>query len=93
MPSQIGKLKYLFLGLLLIGCAALSAYSLIYAIPARKCDAAGGWFSYRYHQCAAPLYLPSITHRKPGEPASINFHDDAKKASNMPVLDGTATSQ
>jgi hypothetical protein len=87
MPSQIGKLKYLFVFLLFICCAGIFGYELMYSIPKKKCDASGGWYSFRYRTCAAPIYLPSLTHRKPGDPATLNFHEDAKKASNQEALD------
>ncbi len=86
MNSQIGKLKYLFIGLMTIAIVGFTAYSFLYDIPRKKCDAAGGWFEPKSRVCATPVYLPTLTHRKPGEPASatrtIDFHDGAQKASN-----------
>ena len=82
MPSNIGKLKYILLFTLLIMCGGIVAYGLLYQIPQRKCEAAGGWFSFKYRQCSTPLYLPNLTGRKAGEPAKMDFHEDAKKASN-----------
>jgi hypothetical protein len=80
MKSQIGKLKYVFIALLAIGCGLISGWQYLYQIPAKKCDAAGGWFSYRYRQCAQPIALPTLTGRKAGEAPVIDYHD-AKPAS------------
>jgi hypothetical protein len=79
MKSQIGKLKYVFVIVLGVACALISGWELLYQIPAKKCDAAGGWFSYRYRQCAQPLSLPSLTGRKAGS-ATIDYHDAKKPA-------------
>jgi hypothetical protein len=81
MKSQIGKLKYVFVIVLAVCCALISGWELLYAIPLKKCDAAGGWFSMRY-RCVMPTYLPTLTGRKPGEPSKIDFHDADRKASN-----------
>ena len=80
MPSQIGKLKYIFVGLLFIVSASLVTYGLMYGIPKRKCEAAGGWYTFKYHTCRAPIYLPSLTHRKPGDPATLDFHGADQKS-------------
>jgi len=87
MPSQIGKLKYVFLGLFFVISASLVTYGWMYGIPKRKCEAAGGWYTFKYHTCSAPVYLPSITHRKPGDPATVDFHEDSKKASNAVAVE------
>ncbi len=86
MPSHIGKLKYLFLILLIISCTGIISYGVLYQIPRQKCEKSQGWWSDKFRKCYAPVYLPSITGRKPGEPdksnVMVDFHDEAKKASN-----------
>ncbi|MDI7775425.1 hypothetical protein [Asticcacaulis sp. EMRT-3] len=93
MKSQIGKLKYVFIILLGLTSAAITAWTLLYQIPQKKCDAAGGWFSYRYRNCETPIYLPTLTGRKPGAPetsVTIDFHDGDKKASNAQTVNRAA---
>ncbi|ESQ85931.1 hypothetical protein AEAC466_01755 [Asticcacaulis sp. AC466] len=90
MPSQIGKLKYLFVILLGVLSISVVGYSLLYGIPSRKCEGSGGWFSWKDRQCYAPIAISQITGRKNGEPAKIDFHDDALKASNARAVNGAA---
>ena len=82
MPSQIGKLKYIFIILLGLCSAGIVGYSWLYSIPNKKCAAAAGWFSWKDRKCYAPIAISNITQRKNGEPATIDYHDDALKASN-----------
>ena len=93
MPSQIGKLKYVFVLLLGLISASILAYSWLYSIPNKKCEAAEGWFSWKYRKCYAPIAISTITGRKPGEPVKVDFHDDARKASNARAVreDNTPT--
>ncbi|MDV6331763.1 hypothetical protein [Asticcacaulis sp. 201] len=93
MPSQIGKLKYLFVILLGVLSISVIGYSLLYGIPSRKCEGAGGWFSWKDRHCYAPIAISQITGRKNGEPAKIDFHDDALKASNARAVNGAASQQ
>lgn len=82
MPSQIGKLKYIFVFVLGILSASIVGYGWLYGIPSKKCEAAEGWFSWKDRQCYAPIAISTITGRKTGEPVKVDFHDDARKASN-----------
>jgi hypothetical protein len=90
MPSHIGKLKYLFLILLIISCTGIIGYGVLYQIPQQKCEKAQGWWSFKYRKCYAPIYLPSITGRKPGEPdksnVTVDFHEEARTASNAKAV-------
>lgn len=86
MPSQIGKLKYIFVILLAVCSAAIVGYGWLYDIPRKKCESAGAWFSWKDRGCYAPIALSTITGRKNGEAAKIDFHDDARKASNERVV-------
>lgn len=89
MPSNIRYLKYWFLGLLLVGVTLTAGYDLLYGKPKRQCDAAGNWWSWKDRHCYAPIYLPTITHRQPGEPSTIDWHD--KKAA-APAAASSASS-
>ncbi len=91
MPSKIRYLKYLFLGLLLFGVTLSAGYDLLYGGPMKKCDAAKGWWSWKDRRCYSPIYLPTLTHRKPGEPSTIDWHD--KKAAAGATASGTSVSK
>ncbi|MGA9659305.1 MAG: hypothetical protein WBQ60_09435 [Asticcacaulis sp.] len=90
MPSQIGKLKYIFVILLGIISASVVGYSWFYSIPLKKCEGAGNWYVWQERKCYARIYLPTITGRQPGEPAKMDFHDDAKTASNARAVKAAA---
>jgi len=96
MPSQIGKLKYIFIIVLSLCSAAIVGYGWLYDIPRKKCDAAEGWFSWKDRQCYAPIALSTITGRpngnKDGEPATVDYHDDALKASNARAINSAINS-
>ena len=65
MPSHIGKLKYLAIVLLLIGCGFSVGYGLLYGIPKKKCDEKHGWFSWKYRTCEMPLQIVNPVIVKP----------------------------
>ncbi len=79
MRSSIGNLKYVFVALIFVISAGLTAYEWLYVIPAHKCDAAHDWWSAHARKCYEPIYLPSITGRKPGEKV-IDWHEKARPA-------------
>ena len=73
MPSNFNTFKYAFLGTVLAIATALAAYQFLYAVPQRKCEAAGDWWSFRYRECAHPMRIVDITGRHkaaPGAPAA-----------------------
>ncbi|MGN6364567.1 hypothetical protein [Asticcacaulis taihuensis] len=96
MPSQIGKLKYVFIILLGLCSAGIVGYGWLYDIPKKKCESAQGWYSWKAHKCYAPIALSTITGRpngnKDGEKATIDYHDDALKASNARAVNGAVNS-
>ncbi len=63
MPSTFNKFKYAFLGSLLLIVTVLAAYQFLYAVPQKKCEAAGDWWSFRYRECAHPMRIVDITGR------------------------------
>ena len=85
MKSKIPLLKYVFLGLLLVGCTGITAFDLMYTKPKQRCAAAQGWWSPKDWKCYAPIYLPSLTGRKPGEPATLDWHDKTSTLSPVPA--------
>ncbi len=78
MPSNIRYLKYVFLGLFTVCCIAIVSFDLLYGMPRKKCLEAQGWWSWKYRTCATPVYLPTLTGRKEGQPATIDWHTDKK---------------
>jgi len=75
MKSKIHLLKYVFVGLLFVCCTGVTVFDLMYTKPKQKCEAAKGWWSSKDWKCFMPIYLPTLTGRKEGEPASIDWHD------------------
>ena len=63
MPSNFNKFKYAFLGTVLLIVTALAAYQFLYAVPQKKCEAAGDWWSFRYRECAHPVPIVDLTGR------------------------------
>lgn len=61
MPGNFNTFKYAFLGALLFVVTILAAYQLLYALPQKKCETAGNWWSFRYRQCAHPIPIVDIT--------------------------------
>ena len=78
MKSNIGQLKYYFVGAIAVVSIAITAYEWLYDIPMKKCEQSGSWWSWKYRECTAPIYLPTLTGRpaKPGEKktATIDWH-------------------
>jgi hypothetical protein len=65
MPSRFNSFKYAFLGTVLAVVTLLAAYQLFYAIPQKKCEAAGDWWSFRYRECAHPMRIVDLPGMKP----------------------------
>jgi len=77
MPSQIGKLKYLFVLLMGLASIAIVSYGWLYSIPKKKCEGAGGWYSWKAHKCYTPVRIENITGRKAAEPAKTDASNAA----------------
>lgn len=79
------RLKLIALGVLAVASAGMVTYHLTITAPKQKCAEAGAWWSDKDRKCFAPVYLPSLTGRKPGESATIDWHEDK----TAPVPTGT----
>lgn len=64
-PTMLG-----FLGLFVVGVAVVGIHQVYSVIPAKRCEAGGGWWEPKSRVCATPLYLPNITGRAPGVTAA-----------------------
>ncbi len=65
MPSNFNTFKYAFLGTVLFVVTVIFAYQFLYAIPQKKCEAAGSWWSFRYRECARPMKIVDFPGMKP----------------------------
>ncbi len=81
MRSWIPHLKWVFLALFLASSTAICIYEWTYAIPMRKCENHGGWWSARYHECDAPIKIVDIPGYKAGK---------ASASSSAPVSTASA---
>ena len=68
MKSYIPYIKYLFLGLLLIGSTSVTAYEFLYNKPKKKCEAAASWWSEKDWKCYAPVSITTFTGRNADQP-------------------------
>ena len=67
MNVTLTRLKWIFLGLFAVACAAIWAYHLFWVWPGDRCEAAQRWWDGSTRTCAQPIYIPDITGRQPGE--------------------------
>ncbi len=77
MPSRIGHLKYYFIAAFFVLSAAITAYEWLYAIPQKKCEAAGNWWAPKWHTCANVMTMVDGRHKPvatepSAEPASAS---------------------
>lgn len=92
MPSNFKKFKYAFLGTVLLIATGLAAYQFLYAVPQKKCEAAGDWWSFRYRECAHPMLIvdmPGMRHRLVAE---AKAGASATPAAASPPSAGTSVS-
>lgn len=81
--TWILRVKLIALAVFIVSSAGVLLYGHYYEMPRRKCEAEGLWWSNRYRTCAAPVYLPVLTGRKPGEPQKVIWPaENAGQASN-----------
>ena len=67
MSLTLTRLKWIFLGLFAVSCAAIWAYHLFWVWPGDRCERAERWWDGSTRTCAQPIYIPDITGRQPGE--------------------------
>lgn len=76
MNRLIRSTMLAFLGVFVLGAAAVGFYQVYAVIPAKRCEAGGGWWEPKSRVCASPLYLPNIT----GRPAGVSAAQAASDA-------------
>jgi hypothetical protein len=59
------RLQLSFLGIFLAVSASIFIYQAIFVWPVEHCEAQGGWWAPKYHQCAQPVRVWQFTGRAP----------------------------
>jgi hypothetical protein len=67
MNFFVRRVELWFLGLFAIAAAAVWTFQFFWVVPVQKCERSGNWWDPQSHSCATVIYLPSVTHRKPGQ--------------------------
>ena len=70
MNFFVRRVELWFLCLFAVAAAAVWTYQLFWVEPVQKCERTGNWWDPQSRSCAHVIYLPNITHRKPGQRAS-----------------------
>lgn len=68
MNKTINRLKYIFLGLFLLGSAGVLAYHAMWVWPKEKCEARGGAWAGKWLKCATIYPIETMTRRPAGTP-------------------------
>ena len=66
MNNTITRLKWIFLGIFVVGVIAVWGYQIFYVWPAKRCEGEQRWWDASTRTCATPLYIPSLTGRPEG---------------------------
>ncbi len=78
MPSQIGRLKWIFVAVFFTLSMAITAWQWIYVIPQQKCDKKGWWWSERDMKCYQPMRIVDMPGYRPS-PVSASASISASK--------------
>ncbi|HEY3798623.1 MAG TPA: hypothetical protein VGL58_09735 [Caulobacteraceae bacterium] len=65
-----GRLQLAYVGLFFAAIAFVAIYQAIYVWPIQRCQARGGWWSDKYHECGTPIPIWRFTGRLPSTPQS-----------------------
>lgn len=82
MTRTFTRLRYIFLGLFLIGAAGSGYYQIRIVKPRQDCERAGGWWDGDERICATPVDISRITGR-PNRARSAT--DEPAAAAPLPV--------
>ena len=66
MNRLIGRVQLIFLAIFAACVFGIWAYQTLYVSPAKACEQSGNWWDPASRTCGHVLYLPDITHRRPG---------------------------
>jgi hypothetical protein len=84
MNKTINRLKYIFIGLFLLGSASVLAYHALWVWPKERCEARGGAWAGQWLKCATIYPIETLTRRPPNTPP-INGQTDEAPAAPAPV--------
>jgi len=96
MNSIINRIGLAFLALFAISVAIVFTYQNVVVAPVQTCESSGNWWDPQSHSCAHVVYLPDITHRRPGAkgmpfyPTLPQSRADAAAAASAPPPVNTA---
>jgi hypothetical protein len=96
MNSLINRLGLAFLALFVLSAAIVFTYQATVVAPVQTCESSGNWWDPQSHSCAHVVYLPDITHRRPGAkgmpvyPTLPQSRGDAAAAASAPQPASTA---
>ena len=62
----LGRIEVIFFGVLILVVAAVWVYQSYAVDPVQHCEASGNWWDARTRTCGHVVYLPDLTHRRPG---------------------------
>jgi hypothetical protein len=68
MNKTINRLKYIFLGLFLLGSAGVLAYHGLWVWPKDRCEERGGAWAGKWLKCATVYPIETMTRRPAGVP-------------------------
>jgi hypothetical protein len=68
MNKTITRLKYIFLGLFLLGTASVVAYHTLWVWPKERCEKSGGAWAGKWLKCATVYPIETLTRRPPNTP-------------------------
>jgi hypothetical protein len=68
MLRLFSRVQLAYVGLFFAACLGVFYYQANYIWPMQKCEQHGGWWSDKYHMCAAPMPIWKFTGRKPAGP-------------------------
>lgn len=68
MNKTFTRLKYIFLGLFLLGSAGVLAYHGLWVWPKERCEARGGAWAGKWLKCATVYPIETLTRRPAGLP-------------------------
>jgi hypothetical protein len=88
MNRLIGRVQLIFVAIFAVAAFGIWAYQSIYVSPAQACEHSGNWWDKQTRTCGHVVYLPDITHRKPGQksptyPGLPQSAQDASQATSL----------
>jgi hypothetical protein len=96
MKFTINRIGLAFLALFAVSVVIIFTYQAEVVTPVQTCESSGNWWDPQSRSCAHVVYLPDITHRRPGAkgmpvyPTLPQSRSDAASAASAPQPVSTA---